>query len=246
MTKLALELDRSSPVPLYFQVARQLESAIETGTLGPGDRLENEIDMADRIGLSRPTMRRAIQELVAKGLLVRKRGIGTQVVHRQVKRQLELTSLFDDLTRLNKEPSTKVLAYAIQNADEEVAGHLGLPAGADVLYLERLRCTGEQPLALMHNWLPTELATALDRDQLESHGMYELIRARGIHLRVASQRVSARAPSTSEAKLLRLARGVPLLTAERTTYDDRGVAIEFARHVYRSDSYAIEFTLVDA
>jgi DNA-binding GntR family transcriptional regulator len=246
MTKLALELDRSSPVPLYFQVARQIESAIETGALGPGDRLENEIDMADRVGLSRPTMRRAIQEVVGKGLLVRKRGIGTQVVHREVKRQVELTSLFDDLTRLNKGPSTKVLGYAIQKADEEVAGHLGIAAGTDVLYLERLRYTADQPLALMHNWLPTELAAALDRAQLESRGMYELIRARGIHMRVASQRVSARAASASEAKLLRLGRGIPLLTAERTTYDDRGVAIEFARHVYRSDSYAIEFTLVDA
>jgi DNA-binding GntR family transcriptional regulator len=246
MHKLPLELDRSSPVPLYFQVARQLESAIENGELGPGDRLENEIDMADRIGLSRPTMRRAIQELVAKGLLVRKRGIGTQVVHREVKRQVELTSLFDDLTRLNKEPSTKVLAYEIQAADESAAAHLGLAAGSDVLYLERLRFTGEQPLALMHNWLPAELATAIDRDGLESRGLYELIRARGIHMRVASQRVSARAATTSEGKLLRLGRGVPLLTAERTTYDDRGVAIEFAKHAYRSDSYAIEFTLVDA
>jgi DNA-binding GntR family transcriptional regulator len=227
-------------------VARQLESAIESGKLGPGDRLENEIDMADRIGLSRPTMRRAIQELVAKGLLVRKRGIGTQVVHREVKRQVELTSLFDDLTRLNKEPSTKVLSFETQSADDVVAGHLGLSTGVEVLYLERLRLTGEQPLALMHNWLPTELAPAIDRAELESHGLYELIRARGIHMRVASQRVSARAATTSEAKLLRLGRGVPLLTAERTTYDDRGVAVEFARHVYRSDSYAIEFTLVDA
>ena len=64
--------------PLYFQVSRQIEAAIDSGVLAPGDRLENEISLADRWGLSRPTMRRAIQELVDKGLLVRRRGIGTQ------------------------------------------------------------------------------------------------------------------------------------------------------------------------
>ena len=99
MPELMLDLDRSSPVPLYFQVSRQIEAAIDAGQLAPGDRLENEISLADRWGLSRPTMRRAIQELVDKGLLVRRRGIGTQVVHGRVKRPMDLTSLFDDLTR---------------------------------------------------------------------------------------------------------------------------------------------------
>ena len=79
-----LQVDRKSPVPLYFQVAQHMEHLIESGELAPGTRLENEIDLADRLRLSRPTMRRAIQELVAKGLLVRKRGVGTQVVHGKV------------------------------------------------------------------------------------------------------------------------------------------------------------------
>src|ERR1700733_12843466 len=94
MSELTVDLDRSSPVPLYYQVSRQIEAAIDAGDLAPGDRLENEISLADRGGLSRPTMRRAIQELVDKGLLVRRRGIGTQVVHGRVKRPMDLTSLF--------------------------------------------------------------------------------------------------------------------------------------------------------
>jgi DNA-binding GntR family transcriptional regulator len=245
VTQLVLELDRSSPIPLYFQVARQMESAIETGALGPGDRLENEMDLADRLGLSRPTMRQAIHELVAKGLLVRKRGVGTLVVHRQVKRQLELTSLYDDLSRLNGRPSTEVLAHTVQPADDDVAEYLRLAPGAEVLYIERLRSTLDEPLALMRNWLPVELAPLLDREKLASRGMYELIRAGGIHMRVATQRVGARSATAREARLLGRGRGTPLLTVERSTYDDRGAAVEFARHVYRSDNYTIEFTLVD-
>lgn len=94
---LDFTLDRSSPVPLYYQLAQQLEAAIEHGVLAPGNLLGNEIDLSVRLGLSRPTVRQAIQSLVDKGLLVRRRGVGTQVVHSQVKRPLELSSLYDDL-----------------------------------------------------------------------------------------------------------------------------------------------------
>jgi len=73
MPALAVDLDRSSPVPLYCQVAQQIEHAINEGGLAAGDRLDNEISLAKQFGLSRPTMRRAIQELVDKGLLVRRR-----------------------------------------------------------------------------------------------------------------------------------------------------------------------------
>ena len=91
---LAVELDRSSPVPLYYQLAQAIEAAIRDGELTPGDRFENELALAKRLTLSRPTTRRAIQELVDKGLLVRKRGVGTQVVQNPVHRRVELTSLY--------------------------------------------------------------------------------------------------------------------------------------------------------
>jgi len=79
--RLPLAVDRASPVPLYFQLARQLEAAIEAGALASGSLLGNEIELAARLGLSRPTVRQAIQSLVEKGMLVRRRGVGTQVVH---------------------------------------------------------------------------------------------------------------------------------------------------------------------
>ena len=77
---LRLTVDKTSPVPLYHQVAQGLEDAIRSGELPPGTKLDNEIDLANRLNLSRPTMRKAMDELVRAGLLVRKRGVGTQVV----------------------------------------------------------------------------------------------------------------------------------------------------------------------
>ena len=154
---LRIQVDRSSPVPLYFQVAQHLEQLIESGDLATGTRLENEIDLADRLGLSRPTMRRAIEYLVDRGLLVRKRGVGTQVVHAKVRRPVELTSLYDDLARTRRDPRTRVHSFATEPASDALALELGIPAGTDVYAFERLRYAGAEPLALLRNHVPAGL-----------------------------------------------------------------------------------------
>ena len=241
---LSITLDRASPVPLYFQVAQQIESMIDRGELPPGSRLDNELQLADQTGLSRPTMRQAIQYLVDKGLLVRKRGVGTQVVHGQVKRQVELSSLYDDLAHGNQRPSTLVLAAAAVPATDDIAVALRLPPNTEVTYLERLRFARDEPLAIMHNWLPMGIAD-LSSGRLERHGLYELLRAAGVHMRVASQRIGARAATATEAKLLQERRGAPLLTMTRTTYDDNGRAVEHGAHVYRPTLYTFEIALVE-
>ncbi|GAA1996705.1 GntR family transcriptional regulator [Nakamurella flavida] len=244
MAPLVVDLDRSSPVPLYFQVAQQIEQAIASGALVPGDRLDNEISLADQFGLSRPTMRRAIQQLVAKGLLVRKRGVGTQVVHGQVTRPVELTSLFDDLNRSHQEPRTTVLANELVPAPAEVAVKLDVAPGTTVLHLRRLRFAGGEPLAIMANWLPEELAEVGHAD-LSVRGMYQVMRARGVHMRVARQKIGARTATAEESRLLTEARHSPVLTMERITHDDSGKAVEWGRHAYRASLYSFEVTLVD-
>ncbi|GIH24179.1 transcriptional regulator [Acrocarpospora phusangensis] len=243
-TRLEFDLDRSSPVPLYFQVAEQISEAIRTGELTPGSRLDNEILLADRLGLSRPTIRQAIQYLVDKGLLVRKRGVGTQVVHGQVKRSVELTSLYDDLRRAGQDPATRVLSIGALPADETVAQTLSVPIGAEVVHVERLRFASGEPLALLRNWLPPGLAP-LTADALTERGLYELLRGAGVRMRVANQRIGARAASPSEARLLGERRGAPLLTMVRTTYDDQGRAVEHGSHSYRASHYSLEVTLIE-
>ncbi|MGP9017736.1 GntR family transcriptional regulator [Streptomyces sp. BR1] len=236
-------MDRTSPVPLYFQLSQQLEAAIERGTLTPGSLLGNEIDLANRLGLSRPTVRQAIQALVDKGLLVRRRGVGTQVVHSQVKRPLELSSLYDDLEAAGQKPATKVLRNAVEPASAEVAAALGVPEGAEVHLVERLRYAHGEPMARLCNYLPLDLC-ALDTAQLEATGLYRLMRGAGITLHSARQSVGARAATAAEAELLAEVVGAPLLTMERTTFDDTGRAVEFGSHIYRASRYAFEFQLL--
>ena len=244
MSDLFGDLDRSSPVPLYYQVARQIEQAIEGGKLLPGSRLDNEIHLADRLGLSRPTMRRAIQQLVDKGLLVRKRGVGTQVVHGQVTRPVELTSLHDDLAQSGQQPTTRVLLHEVLSAPDDVAVSLAVSPGAAVLHTRRLRSSTGEPLAVLENWLPAPF-TDIGEQLLVERGLYQVLRSRGVGMRVARQRIGARRGTTEECQLLDERRGSPLLTMERTTHDDSGRIVEFGRHVYRASRYAFEVTLVD-
>lgn len=244
MTELMIDLDRSSPIPLYFQVAVELEKAITSGQLGPGSKLPNEISLADNLGLSRPTMRRAIQELVDKGLLVRKRGVGTQVVHGEVSRPVELTSLFDDLTRNGQVPRTTLLTREVVPADEQTARHLDITAGKAILHLRRLRYANGEPLAILENFLPEDLADLPEKD-LEERGLYQMMRSRGIHIRVAKQRIGARTGTTEECRLLTERRNSPLLTMDRSTYDDSGRTVEWGHHVYRASQYSFAVTLVD-
>ena len=242
-TQLPLSVDRTSPVPLYYQLSQQLEAAVEQGRLAPGSLLGNEIELAARLGLSRPTVRQAIQSLVDKGLMVRRRGVGTQVVHSQVRRPLELSSLYDDLESAGQRPATRVLRNTVEPAGAEVAAALGVTEGADVHLVERLRYAHDEPMALLRNHLPTGLLD-LDDERLESTGLYRMMRSSGITLHSARQSVGARAATAQEAGRLAEAVGAPLLTMERITYDDTGRTVEFGSHVYRSSRYAFEFQLL--
>ncbi|MWA14536.1 UTRA domain-containing protein [Streptomyces sp. BA2] len=240
---LQLGVDRSSPVPLYFQLSQQLEAAIERGALTPGTLLGNEIELAGRLGLSRPTVRQAIQSLVDKGLLVRRRGVGTQVVHSQVKRPLELSSLYDDLEAAGQRPETRVLRNTIEPASAEVAAALAIAEGDEVHLVERLRLAHGEPMAYLRNHIPSGLL-ALDTARLEATGLYRLMRGASITLHSARQSVGARAATADEGERLGEPAGAPLLTMQRTTFDDTGRAVEFGSHIYRASRYSFEFQLL--
>ena len=237
-----VEVDRTSPVPLYFQVATRLQALIEKGEIGVGDRIENEVDLAERLGVSRPTTRRAIQYLVERGMLIRRRGVGTQVVHPKVRRPVELTSLYDDLLNADRAPRTEVLDLRLIPAPKEIAEALDIPAGTEVTWIERLRYAGDEPLALMHNAVPASLLPLTEQD-LAEHGLYELLRRAGYTPRIATQVIGARSATPAEARVLGEKRGDAVLTMIRTAWDLSGRALEYGSHLYRASRYTFEVHL---
>lgn len=236
------ELDRDAAEPLHAQVARLLQEAIDDGRIPTGSRLAGEVELAERWGLSRPTVRRGIQALVDRGLLVRRRRAGTQVVPGRLARGIDLTSLYDDLRAAGRTPATRVLEHGPVPASDDIAAALGVGPGEPVLRIRRLRTATGQPIAVMENHLPGALGE-LTAGELEHRGLYELLADRGIVPRVARQWVTAGLAAPGEARLLGLEPGAAVLVVERTAYDSAGRAIEFGRHRYRAD-VGIEVTLV--
>ncbi len=238
-----LDLDRTSPVPLYFQVAGHLQAASENGTLPPGTQFASELRLAEELGLSRPTVRRALAYLVERGLLVRRRGVGTEVVKPRVRRPLELTSLYDDLAAAGQRPTTRVLTNERIAAPADVAEALGLPEGAPVIRLVRLRSASGQAIARMTNHLPAD-RFEVSSQALEQHGLYRLLRSAGITLHAANQAIGARRATVEEARTLNESRGAALLTMQRITYAIDDSVIEFGSHIYAASRYSFEISLL--
>lgn len=239
-----LELDHSSPMPLYHQAARLIEAAIEEGRLPGGSKLENELRLAQQLGISRPTMRAAIKQLVDKGLVFRRRGVGTIVATSPVKRTVALTSLYDDLSEAGREPITRVLAFEKSSCPEEIREYFQAGEETPMLMFDRLRSVGSEPIALMHNAVPADLLD-VTAQELENTGLYKLFRANGVTPHIATQQIGAANADEEEAELLGIEPGDPLLTMTRMAYDTTGRPIEYGWHRYRADSYSFDMVLMD-
>ena len=219
-----IAIDRTNEVPLYSQIAEALAALILDGTLTPGTRIEDEVSMARRLEVSRPTTRQALQRLVDRGLISRRRGAGTVVTSPHVRRPMELSSLLADLTRGGHTVSTTITDYSTHPADEEEAERLEIEPGTNVTRIRRMRCADGEPIALMDN----------------------LLRTQGVVPTTATQAIGARNATTDEAKALDEKRRAALLTVTRTAYDSSGAVIEYGTHVYRASRYSFETTLFNA
>lgn len=242
--ELLFNLNRSGPVPLYYQIANLMREAIESERISPGARIENEVALAEQLNISRPTIRRAISELVDEGLLVRRRGIGTQVVQAKARPQVKMSGLYDDLIGSKRSPTTKVLLREVVNPSQDAAEHLGVTADTLVLHIRRLRFCDGAPYAILENYLPPQFID-IEKDALEKHGLYRIMRSRGTTMQVAQQTIGARMSTDEEAKLLLRGVGSPVLTMARTLFDQNGRAIEYGFHAYAPELHNFQVTLVE-
>lgn len=236
--------DPSSTEPLYAQVAQHLRSAIDEGLLLSGDRLDGEIGLAERWGISRQTMRRATGELVGHGVLLRKHGVGTQVAPRPGWRSTGVRSLYDEMVAAGRDPSTVIRRFALVIPSPKIAKVLEVAPGQKVYKIARLRLVDGVPLAVMHNWIPDNIA-GLHREVLQTHGLYQVLRDLGVEMRIAQQSVGADSAGKTNATALGIRVGAPVLSVHTVTYDDLGRPVEMGRHIYRADTFRFQITNVD-
>lgn len=236
-----ITLDFSSPVPLYHQIATAVMNEIVTKDVPHGARVENEKSMATRLGVSRPTMRQAMQQLVDQGVVVRKQGSGTWVASPQVDRSMELTSLAEDLEKAGIVPETVILEYGIRAANEAELALLPITASDSFVSLKRLRYANGEPLALMNNLLPVNIAPS--EQDIAKRGLYANLRRR-VEFARAEQIVTARAATAETARHLGEKRGAPVLEVQRITFDAKGEFVEYGHHFYRGSVYSMRSTLL--
>jgi DNA-binding GntR family transcriptional regulator len=135
-----------------------------------------------------------------------------------------------------------VLELTTIGAPDTIAAALEMPPGTEVIWIERLRYAGGEPLALMHNAIPADLIR-LTAEDLAEHGLYELLRRAGYIPRIATQVIGARSATTTEARILHEKRGASVLTMARTAWDGAGRALEYGSHLYRASRYSFELNL---
>lgn len=234
--------------PLYLQLQKRIADAIATGRLAPGDSLPAERDMATMTGLSRVTVRKAVQALVATGQLVQRRGSGTFVaakIERLEQALSLLTSFTEDMARRGKSVESVWISRAIHSPAPEEVMALGLGAGEPVSRLERVRRSDGVPLAIERASLSVQ--TLPDPLQVES-SLYAVLESRGLRPVRAVQRLSAANLGPRDAELLGVPVGAAGLKIERIGYLPSGRVVEFTRSLYRGDAYdfAVELTLAPA
>ncbi|EEH64275.1 UbiC transcription regulator-associated domain protein [Gleimia coleocanis DSM 15436] len=239
--QLEVNIDRDSTIPLYQQIVDPFEDAIAQGLVSPGQLVEDEISMAKRLDVSRPTLRRALQELVNRGLLVRRRGIGTRVAPSQIHRPVELSSLNHDLVEAGYTPSTRVTSYQVVPSSDEVAKDLGINPGEGTLHVIRIRSIDDRPLAILRNYLPLDIAPSWG--ELHEKGLYECFAPRDIKVASANQTIGTRPATEEEAEMLKVAVGSPVLTMDRIAFTKEGRVVELGNHVYNPELYSFRFTV---
>jgi GntR family transcriptional regulator len=228
------KLDERSGLPLYQQLQRAIRQAIETRVLGADDALPPERDLATDVGVSRITVRKAIDGLVGEGLLVRRQGSGTFVCARVEKNFSKLSSFSEDMRARGRNPRSVWLRRSAGTVTPEEALTLRASPGTPVYRFHRIRFADDAPMALEY---ATILASCLPSLESVDSSLYAALERAGSRPMRALQRLRAVLFSAEQARLLQAKEKDPGLLVERLGFLKDGRAVEFTQSFYRGDTY---------
>jgi GntR family transcriptional regulator len=229
------------PIPLYRQLERALREAIESGQWQSGQQLPNEGELAQTFGVSKITVRQALQLLAHQGFVRREQGRGTFVsTARFGEGPRELTSFSEEMRSHNLTATSRVLEQIAAKATDRVAQALGIRAGDAVLRLKRLRMANAEPMAIQTAHIPLALAPGVVGESFENSSLYDLLQSKyGLQPLRARETYHAVAAEAAVAELLGVPSGSPVFAVERITFLPSGKALEFVQSIMRGDRYSI-------
>ena len=240
-------VDETNPIPKYLQICAWLKELIETGRYRKGEKLPSEVELARMCGVNRNTLRQAISELTAMGLLRKEKGTGTFVdtpAPLQLRHRLERITSFTDLMRESGiVQRTKILRKRVETAKDDVAEALFLGSNKKVIVVHRVRAGDGTPLIYEESYLPYDKFTGLlDMDLTGS--MYKIMSQHfDVVLARSKQTISAVNLSAKIAKILKIPANSAGIYIESLTFDEKSMPIELLLSYHRGDKYKLEIEL---
>lgn len=226
--------------PLYRQIKGLMIQALEAGEWLPGQAIPSEQELAARFSVSQGTVRKAVDELAADNLLVRKQGKGTYVAShndpRALFRFLRLVPIDGELVH----PESLPLECWRAKAGQEASRMLGIPQGSPIIIIRRLLRFSRKPVVVDEIYLPGEIFKGLTLEMLQSWGgsLYSLFETHfGLRMIRAQERIRAVAADRSVSEALKVPEGKPLLSVERVTYTYGDKPVEWRRGLYLTDEH---------
>lgn len=209
--------------------------------LSVGEAIPSERRLAADLGVSRPTLRAVIDELVREGLLLRRHGSGTYVAEPKIALPLTMTSFSEDMERRGMRAASHVLSFERISAGAKLGQRLRISPVEHVWAIRRLRLADDETMAIEFLHVPKRVVPRLKREDLEGgHSFYALLRERfGVVVASGVQTIEPTVTSDEEAEILGVPVHAPAFLFERVTESERGEVVEYVRSVYRGDRYRL-------
>ncbi|MFG6116034.1 GntR family transcriptional regulator [Halobacillus sp. MO56] len=235
-----MKLDKGLPIPLYHQVIEILETKIANGEWKVGDQIPTENELAKHFSISNITVKRAVHELVDKGLLYRQRGKGTFVAPQFKEAEMYKLLSFGS----EKEYPHQTIKFSIEEAGEEAAKWLNISNIDPVINLSRLKMDGDKPVGVEHIYLNYQLCPTITQESMENQLIYDALKAENIKLGRTKIDFSALNAGNAEVEMLNIEKNTPLISIQRTTFTEKDQIIECSRFLLGQDHahYSIEFS----
>ncbi|TQN30457.1 GntR family transcriptional regulator [Haloactinospora alba] len=238
-----MAIDSASPVPKYSQLRELLLDWITEARLPVDEPIPSERELGDRYGLSRMTVRQTLDLLVSEGKLYRVPGKGTFVARPKIEMSLALASFTEDMRARGYEPGARDLSRRVGPVSSHTAQVMGIEPGSLVHHIERLRTADNEPMAIERSNIPVSVVPDLDQYSLSRRSLYQILEEEfGLLLDAGEQTIEAGICDPTDAKLLGLSHGSPVLSMQRLSFSN-GKCVELALSTYRADRYQLHSQL---
>lgn len=231
-----MQIDKKSPIPVYYQLKNIISKMIDDGEYTEGSMIPSERELGDTLGISRMTVRQALNSLVNEGVLYREKGRGTFVAKKKIE-QKNVMSFSEIVAARGMKPSSKVLYFRKEKMDEEIRRILGLEEDQFIYNVRRLRLANNIPVGIEQAFIPEAHCPDLEKFDL-TKSLYRIIRDEYRHsISHADNVIEASSPDRVEKELLRITNNVPVLRVAGISYTGSGLKLFYERSSYRSDEY---------